>query len=111
MGTLIKDSNLYANKVQPTQDVKRMNRFKLLQFVDFTKKIILRGEVHFHLSGFGNKQNWRIWVNKNLQVIKSQCIDKEKLYVTVYELRRYQAVLLLKLGRFSSYRIGKFTER
>ena len=50
-----------------------MNRFMLEQRWDLLeccqKIIILLDEVHFHLSGYINKQNCRIWNSENPHVI------------------------------------------
>ena len=48
---------------------------------DFTKKIIFSDEAHFHLSGFVNKQNCRIWANENPRVIVEKPMYPERVTV------------------------------
>jgi hypothetical protein len=48
----------------------------------FSKKIIFSDEAHFHLSGFVNKQNCRIWANDNPRPIveKPMHLQRETLW-------------------------------
>ncbi|KAL4125925.1 hypothetical protein QTP88_010162 [Uroleucon formosanum] len=69
------DLHLHAYKIQLTQELKPADHTKRREFVnwiltnqrpiDFVKKIIFSDEAHFHLSGYVNKQNCRIWGNEN----------------------------------------------
>ena len=49
---------------------------------DFMKKIIMTDEAHFHLSGYVNKQNFRIWGTENPRVIQQRPLHP--LRVTVW---------------------------
>ncbi|XP_075156366.1 uncharacterized protein LOC142229669 [Haematobia irritans] len=46
-----------------------------------SKKIIFSDEAHFHLSGFVNKQNCRIWANENPRVIVEKPIHPQRVTV------------------------------
>ncbi|KAG8297997.1 hypothetical protein J6590_108292 [Homalodisca vitripennis] len=92
MRILHKDLNLHAYKVQLTQDLKPNDHFKRRQYAewlveqtevngDFSKKIIFSDEAHFHLSGFVNKQNCRIWANENPRVIVEKPMYPERVTV------------------------------
>ncbi|XP_018375528.1 PREDICTED: uncharacterized protein LOC108769183 [Trachymyrmex cornetzi] len=69
---LHKDLGLFAYKIQMTQELKANDHPLRYQFavwaidqlnndVDFGRKIIFSDEAHFHLGGYVNKQNCRIW--------------------------------------------------
>lgn len=92
MRILNKDLNLHAYKVQLTQELKPTDHFKRRQYAewlveqtevngDFTKKIIFSDEAHFHLCGFVNKQNCRIWANENPQVIVEKPMHPQRVTV------------------------------
>lgn len=73
---LTKDLKLHAYKIQLTQELKPADHGKRCRFAqwvlarqaeneNFTKQIIFSDEAHFHLSGYVNKQNCRIWGDEN----------------------------------------------
>lgn len=73
---LTKDLHLHAYKIQLTQELKPADHGKRRQFVqwvmeqsevdaNFSKKVIFSDEAHFHMNGFVNKQNFRIWDSEN----------------------------------------------
>jgi Helix-turn-helix domain (DUF4817) len=76
---LSKDLKMHAYKIQLIQELKPADhgkRHRFAQWVmarqteneNFTKKIFFSDEAHFHLSGYVNKQNCRIWGNENPRV-------------------------------------------
>lgn len=80
---LHKDLSLKAYKVQLTQALKPADHGQRRTFVnwllemqeadaDFFKKIIFSDEAHFHLSGYVNKQNCRVWGSENPRAIVEQ---------------------------------------
>lgn len=86
---LTKDLHLHAYKVQLTQELRPADHEKQRQFVEwiltrkresegFAKRIIFTDEAHFHLNGFVNKQNCRIWGSENPRTIQEKkCTLKE----------------------------------
>ncbi|KYN30724.1 hypothetical protein ALC56_14968 [Trachymyrmex septentrionalis] len=73
---LTKDLCLHAYKIQLTQQLKPNDHTQRREFVewiiehqqmdaDFSSKIILSDEAHFHLDGFVNRQNCRFWGTEN----------------------------------------------
>nr|XP_022920706.1 uncharacterized protein LOC111429121 [Onthophagus taurus] len=77
---LHKDLGLKAYKLQLTQELKPSDHQQRRIFADwvvemhendpeFHRQIILSDEAHFHLGGFVNKQNCRIWGSENPRVI------------------------------------------
>lgn len=67
---------LKAYKIQLTHELKPTDHMQRREFVewvlenksidkDFLKKIIFSDEAHFHLNGYVNKQNCRIWGDEN----------------------------------------------
>ncbi|CAH2106362.1 unnamed protein product [Euphydryas editha] len=44
------------------------------------------GEVHFHLSGYVNKQNCRIWVSENPRRIVEKSLHAELVIVVLFGL-------------------------
>jgi len=73
---LKKDLHMHPYKIQLTQQLKPADHAKRRRFADwiltrqqeddnFSKKIIFCDEAHFHLSGYANKQNCRIWGDEN----------------------------------------------
>lgn len=70
------DLDMHAYKVQVTQELLPDDHAKRREFADwmlgqfsddnrFYEKIIFSDESHFHLNGFVNKQNCRIWATEN----------------------------------------------
>ena len=66
-----KDLRLYPYKIQVTQLLKSADRQKRMDFArqflslnnceSFISHLIMSDEAHFHLDGYGNKQNYRFW--------------------------------------------------
>ena len=59
---------------------------KIVQFyfeedADFGRKIIFSDEVHFHLSGYVNKQNCRIWGTENPHVFVEKPMHPQRVTV------------------------------
>lgn len=90
---LRQDLHLHPYKIQLTQELKPTDHRQRREFVewlllrqnadaDFHKKIIFSDEAHFHLSGFVNKQNCRIWGLDNPQEMQEQ--QMHPLRVTVW---------------------------
>lgn len=86
---LTKDLHLKAYKIQLTQELKETDHQKRRTFVnwvlentevdaDFCKKIVLSDEAHFHLNGFVNRQNCRIWGSENPHVIQEKPMHPQK---------------------------------
>ena len=78
---LTKDLHLHAYKMQLTQKLKPADHGKRRQFVQCVmeqsevnenfskKKVFFYDEAHFHLNGFVNAQNCRIWGSENPHAI------------------------------------------
>lgn len=49
--------------------------------IDFVKKIIISEEAHFYLSGYGNKQNCRIWRNENPRASMGKQMHSQRVTV------------------------------
>lgn len=73
---LKKDLSLHPYKIQLTQELKPADHGQRRAFANwilqmnandnnFCDKIIFSDEAHFHLNGYVNKQNCRIWGNEN----------------------------------------------
>ena len=89
---LTADLRLHAYKVQLTQELKPNDHAQRRAFVewiiehqqvdaDFSSKIILSDEAHFHLDGFVNRQNCRIWGSENPHVtVEKKCIHNVSLF-------------------------------
>ena len=86
---LMGDLHLHAYKIQLTQQLKPLDHLQRRRFVnwvlekgdDFSSKIIFSDEAHFHLGGYVNKQNCRIWGLENPHVIYEKPIYPPKLTV------------------------------
>lgn len=89
---LHKDLGLFAYKVQLTQELKQNDhplryRFSVwaleqLEIDDnFAQKIIFSDEAHFHLGGYVNKQNCRIWGSENPHVVIEKPMHPERVTV------------------------------
>lgn len=85
-----KELHLHPYKLQLTQELKAGDHGKHRQFVewfqnmqindaDFPRKIIFSDEAHFHMSGFVNKQNFRLWGTENSQQIDQRQMHPERL--------------------------------
>lgn len=90
---LRKDLGMTPYKVQLVQELKphdhplrfrfaRWANEKLHDDVDFAQKIIFSDEAHFHLGGYVNKQNCRIWGSENPHVVLQK--PMHPLRVTVW---------------------------
>lgn len=89
---LTKDLNLHAYKVQLTQELKPADHLQRRQYSQwmhemhaaddhFTRKIIFSDEAHFHLSGFVNKQNCRIWADENPRELVEKPMHPQRVTV------------------------------
>lgn len=89
---LTKDLHLRAYKIQLVQELKPTDHSKRRAFVnwmlekkeendEFFSEIILSDEAHFHLGGFVNKQNCRIWGDENPRMIEQRPLYPEKVTV------------------------------
>lgn len=89
---LTKDLHLHAYKVQLTQELKPADHGQRREFVnwvlerqhenaDFADKIIFSDEAHFHLDGFVNRQNCRIWGEENPRVIHEKQMHPQRVTV------------------------------
>lgn len=89
---LHKDLSLHAYKVQLTQELKPADHAQRRTFVDwvlemqagdndFFRKIIFSDEAHFHLQGFVNKQNCRIWGAENPRTIVEKNLYPQRVTV------------------------------
>lgn len=89
---LTKDLSLHAYKIQLTQELKPDDHLKRLTFAnwaheqrqaddDFSQKILFSDEAHFHLGGYVNKQNCRIWANENPRKIVEKPLHPRKVTV------------------------------
>lgn len=78
---LKKDLHMHPYKIQLTQYLKPTDHLKRRNFAEwiltkqeednnFAKRIIFSDEAHFHLCGFVNRQNCRIWGQENPRVIQ-----------------------------------------
>ena len=87
-----KDLGLKAYKVQLTQEFKPVDHEQCRDFADwvlemhendpeFHRKTILTDEAHFHLGGYVNKQNCRIWGSKNLRVSVEKPLHPQRVTV------------------------------
>lgn len=92
MNIMHKDLHLHAYKVQLAQELKPLDHSKRREWAEwwqematvddqFSKKIIFSDEAHFHLSGFVNKQNCRIWANENPRVIVEKPMHPQRVTV------------------------------
>ena len=58
-----------SNGSRPCFHFARWAHGKLHYDIDFSEKIIFSNEVHFHLWGYVNKQNCRIWCSGNPHMV------------------------------------------
>lgn len=89
---LHKDLLLHPYKMQLTQELKPRDHGLRRTFVnwvlemqtidpDFFRKIILSDEAHFHLDGYVNKQNCRIWGSENPRTIVEKSLHPKRVTV------------------------------
>lgn len=89
---LTKDLHMHAYKIHLTQQLLPTDHRQRREFVrwvmeqqevdiDFPDKIIFSDEAHFHLDGFVNKQNCRIWGTENPRVIQEKHIHPKRVTV------------------------------
>lgn len=83
---------MHAYKIHLTQQLLPTDHRQRREFVrwvmeqqevdiDFPDKIIFSDEAHFHLDGFVNKQNCRIWGTENPRVIQEKHIHPKRVTV------------------------------
>lgn len=86
---LTKDLQLHAYKIQLTQQLlpgdheqrREFTNWILEQPADFANKIIFSDEAHFHLDGFVNRQNCRIWGSENPRMIYQKAMHPQRVTV------------------------------
>lgn len=86
------DLGLKAYKIQLTHQIKPRDHEQRRLFIDwvlemqrndpsFFKKIILSDEAHFHLHGYVNRQNCRIWGSENPNAIVEKPVYPQRVTV------------------------------
>lgn len=86
------DLSLYPYKIQLTQEIKPRDHLKRLNFAnwiqdqmqvndEFSNKIFFSDEAHFHLNGYVNKQNCRVWAEENPREFVESKLYPEKVTV------------------------------
>lgn len=86
---LRKDLALKPYKVQLVQELKPADHSLRRQFANFiaeqgtgfSEKIIFSDEAHFHLNGYVNKQNCRIWASENPRVVVEKPLHSARVTV------------------------------
>lgn len=89
---LTKDLHLHPYKVQLSQELKHTDHAQRREFVEwileqqqvdanFSHKIIFSDEAHFHLDGFVNRRNCRIWGSENPRTIVEKQMHPERVTV------------------------------
>jgi len=89
---LEKDLCIHAYKYQLTQQLKPNDHAQRREFVewiiehqqvdaDFSSKIILSDEAHFHLEGFVNRQNCRVWGSENPHLFVEKQMHPQRVTV------------------------------
>lgn len=87
---LVKDLRMFPYKVQSVHQllpVDHQTRVTYAQAIlnlenevdDFSTKIIMSDEAHFHLSGYVNKQNYRFWGTENPRVMHEEPLHPLKV--------------------------------
>ncbi|CAB3262266.1 unnamed protein product [Arctia plantaginis] len=87
---LVKDLRMFPYKVQSVHHllpVDRQTRVTYAQAIlnledevdDFSTKIIMSDEAHFHLNGYVNKQNYRFWGTENPRVMHEEPLHPLKV--------------------------------
>ncbi|KAK0166333.1 hypothetical protein PV328_004759 [Microctonus aethiopoides] len=89
---LTKDLHLHDYKIELTQELDPSDHTQRREFVewimeqqqlntDFSNKIIFSNEAHFHLDGFVNRQNCRIWGSEDPRVIVEKQMHSQRVTV------------------------------
>jgi len=88
---LNKDLDMKPYKIQLVQELKPHDHPVRLRFVQwaeqrlveehFYRKIIFSDEAHFHLGGYVNKQNCRIWGSENPHVVMEKPMHPQRVTV------------------------------
>uniref|UniRef100_A0A8D8SNF8 DUF4817 domain-containing protein n=2 Tax=Cacopsylla melanoneura TaxID=428564 RepID=A0A8D8SNF8_9HEMI len=89
---ILKDLKLFPYKIQIVQALKPTDYQRRLEFAvrfqtkaaedpEFIHNLIMSDEAHFHLNGFVNKQNCRIWAKENPRVIHERQLHPLKCTV------------------------------
>jgi len=89
---LNKDLGMKPYKVQLLQELKphdhpmrfrfaQWNEQRLVENEHFYRKIIFSDEAHFHLDGYVNKQNCRIWGSENPHVVMEKPMHPQRVTV------------------------------
>lgn len=87
---LVKDLHMYPYKVQSVHQLLPVDRQKRVAYSrailnleheidNFSTKIIMSDEAHFHLSGYVNKQNYRFWGTENPRVMHEKPLHPQKV--------------------------------
>jgi Helix-turn-helix domain (DUF4817) len=87
---LVKELKMFPYKVQTVHQllaVDRQSRVTYAQAIlnldqdenDFSSKLIMSDEAHFHLSGYVNRQNYRFWGTENPRVIHEEPLHPLKV--------------------------------
>jgi len=63
---------------------------------DFFDKIILSDKAHFHLGGYMNKQNCRIWGSENPRPVEKLPMHSKQVFGAVFGRKRDWAIFLRK---------------
>ena len=76
---------------------------------DFSSKIILSDKAHFHLDGFVNRQNCRVWDSENPRVISEEQMHSRRVTIwfwvgdiihTFLKTRLVKQLMVLDITRF-----------
>lgn len=89
---LVQDLKMFPYKVQTVHQLLAADRQSRLTYAqailnhhqeedDFSSKIIMSDEAHFHLSGYVNKQNLRFWGTENPRVTHEEPLHPLKVTV------------------------------
>lgn len=89
---LHQDLGMYTYKVQLVQELKQVDHQQRFRFADwalnklnddpdFARKIIFSDEAHFHLGGYVNKQNCRIWGTENPHAVVNKPMHPDRVTV------------------------------
>ena len=89
---MLHEMDMFPYKIQLVQELQPQDNEKRLEYAmrlqdlvngdpGFLQKLIMSDESHFHLNGFVNKQNCRIWGTANPQVIQQHQLHPAKCTV------------------------------